>query len=278
MYRFVSVALILSVGTVACSSTSQPKAIGLDAPLVHQRGGHSVRLVREHGGALPVYQHDGRTFVEGRLGERFGIEIRNDAPHRVEAVVTVDGRDVISGNEGDYTSQRGYIIEPHDTLRIDGFRQSFDDVAAFRFAAPEHSYTARRGTPDHVGVVGVAIFGERAAAAPAPIAAGVDERRADVEASDDKAESSAPAAVGEDMAPSPRRERRLGTAWGERLSSRAFEVPYQRAHAASPDALLAVYYDDYQGLVARGVIPVRAPYAAEPEPFPRNRNFAPPPR
>ena len=79
----------------------------------------------------------------------------------VEAVLTVDGRDAVSGDVGNYKTQR-YVIDPYGSIVVDGFRKSLSKVAAFRFTTPGDSYSSRRGTPQNVGVVGVAIFKERA--------------------------------------------------------------------------------------------------------------------
>ena len=49
---------------------------------------------------------------------------------------------------------------PFSTLTIDGFRQSHDAVAAFRFASVADSYAAQTGSSRNVGVIGVAFFSE----------------------------------------------------------------------------------------------------------------------
>jgi hypothetical protein len=47
-------------------------------------------------------------------------------------------------------------------VEIDGFRQSVDTVAAFRFGSVRGSYAAQKtGDARNVGVIGVAIFNER---------------------------------------------------------------------------------------------------------------------
>jgi hypothetical protein len=71
---------------------------------------------------------------------------KNNSGERVEAVVTVDGRDVVSGELGNYKTQRGYVIEAYGSVVIEGFRQSLDQVAAFRFTDIGNSYSARRGS------------------------------------------------------------------------------------------------------------------------------------
>ena len=101
-----------------------------------------------------------RTFVIGRAGERYSIVIENRSNHRFEAVATVDGLDVINGRTGS-VDNRGYVMMPFATVEIDGFRQSSNSVASFRFGAIGDSYAAQKGAARNVGVIGIAFFGER---------------------------------------------------------------------------------------------------------------------
>jgi hypothetical protein len=120
-----------------------------------------VTLEDEYGRELPTFHHAGQTFVMGRYGDRYNIRVRNQTGRRIEAVVTVDGRDVVSGSVGDFVGERGYLVGAYDEVVIEGFRQSWESVAAFRFTSPGNSYSSRMGTPQNVGVVGVAVFPER---------------------------------------------------------------------------------------------------------------------
>lgn len=130
---------------------------------------YSFSVEDESGNALPTFQKDGRTFLLGEPGQRYNIRVRNPTAQRVEAVVSVDGRDAVSGDPGDYVNGRGYVISPYGSTLIEGFRRSFEEVATFRFTSPENSYSARMGTPQNAGVIGVAFFPERARP-PAPVA------------------------------------------------------------------------------------------------------------
>ncbi len=243
---------------------------GEGVPLTSVAAGFSLRLEDAAGNGLPTHFHRGGTFIEGRMGEAYAVRVDNPTGRRVEVVVTVDGRDVVSGDPGDFRRQRGYIVEPYGHVRIDGFRRSMSDVAQFRFTSPGDSYSARRGTPENVGVIGVAVFSELPPPPPPPIAVpygGYDDR--------EKAAEAAPAPRGESgaaQAPS-----NLGTQYGETRYAPVSEVPFQRANASEPDALLAVYYDDRAGLVRRGVVPSDVYGMPGPQPFPENRKFAPPP-
>jgi hypothetical protein len=130
---------------------------------------YSFAVEDEHGNSLAMFVKDGRTFLLGEPGLRYNIRVRNPTGQRVEAVVSVDGRDAMSGQPGDYVNQRGYVIPAYGSLLVEGFRRNLEEVAAFRFTSPEDSYSSRMGTPQNVGVIGVAFFPERAHP-PVPVA------------------------------------------------------------------------------------------------------------
>lgn len=242
---------------------------------------YRVSVEDPSGSALPSFRHGGGSYVLGEPGERYVIRVENPTAERVEAVVTVDGRDAISGEPGDYVSQRGYLIEPWGTVTVEGFRRNLDEVAAFRFTAHGRSYSARRGTPENVGVIGVAVFPER----ERPRTPIVKPRPRVLPESEYQPPLRAPRAGMGDAAPESRKAgpSNIGTEYGENQSSSVVEVAFQRRSPTHPQALLRVRYDDYQGLEARGIDLSSLGYAyrdsAEPEPFPLSRShFAPPPR
>lgn len=125
-------------------------------------GSLSVALTDDYGRTLAGLTAQGRTMIVGEDGQRYKIVIRNATTARFEIVASVDGLDVIDGKPGD-PNRRGYIVDPHDTLVIDGFRTSDANVAAFRFGRVADSYAAQTSGDRNVGVVGLAIFAERGA-------------------------------------------------------------------------------------------------------------------
>lgn len=268
----------LAAALLGCASTSADRAPAYDpARTAEVSAPISVVVEAERGGAFPTYGYGESLFVAGEEGSRYAIRLVNHTSERYEAVVTVDGRDVVSGDVGNYKKQRGYIIEPYDEVLVEGFRQSLDDVAAFRFSSASSSYSARRGTPQHTGVIGVAVFEERAqrdrpkplskyGAAPAPEPFPGRARRAE----SGVAAESAPL---DDYDEEPSHD--LGTAYGETDFSPVRETEFKRRRHRRPDGVLTVYYDSEDNLRYRGVIPGRIdPYA------PRRAvddGFAPPP-
>ena len=125
----------------------------------------TVRLLDQGGRPLPALEVASREYVVGEPGEAYMIEVENHTNIRIEAVATVDGLDVVDGEEGSF-AKRGYVIGPFDSVRIDGFRRSTDTVAAFRFGSVRNSYAGRKGKARNVGVIGVALFHELGSDSP----------------------------------------------------------------------------------------------------------------
>jgi hypothetical protein len=125
-------------------------------------GAIGVAIVDEDGAMLPGISAGGRNLVAAVDGARYQIVVHNTTTARFEIVTSVDGLDVIDGKPAGI-DRRGYIVDPGGELVIDGFRQSDDQVAAFRFGKVAASYAARTSGDANVGVIGVAIFAERGA-------------------------------------------------------------------------------------------------------------------
>jgi hypothetical protein len=226
-----------------------------------------VEAVDEGGRALPTFEHRGRTYVLGRLGQRYLLRFGNGTGRRVEVVASVDGRDVVDGRPAS-VEKRGYVVEPWGELVIDGYRVSQDAVAAFRFSPVPRSYAARSGDARDVGVVGLAVFPERAprhASPPHPYPYPYPHPRADAapgaarDEAGSKAEEASPstgAEPGPGAVAGARRHRAerpgLGTEFGEEHRSRVETTSFARA-SARPEAVLTFRYDDREGLLALGV-------------------------
>jgi hypothetical protein len=248
----------------------------------------SVDLVSESGGILPTYQHRGRFYVLGEVGERYSVRVTNPTGERVEAVISIDGLDAVDGHTADFVHKRGYVVPAYGSLVVDGFRVSMDDVATFRFSSVPSSYAGRKGQARHVGVVGVALFREQRQEPvymPGPYQPGYDkddDRDYDEEAAPTARKSASPPPTRE-PAPSPAPAEAappsgghnrstecyhcggegqgtntpyrpgLGTEFGERRGSRVSYVPFVRANGSRPYAVVEVRYNDRDGLVALGI-------------------------
>lgn len=249
----------IALCALVAASSSLP-SVTAAGPGGAAQGAWTLEVTDEWGAQLPTFEHRGRTFVLGEAGQRYVLRVRNGSARRVEVVASVDGLDVIDGRKAGW-DRRGYVVEPYGEVTIDGFRLDTASVAAFRFGSVARSYAAARGDARDVGVIGVAVFPERAPAYrppyrpyPSPYPegrGGADERS---EAAPSAAESGAPA---KSSAPSARRDLDrerpgLGTEFGERHGSEVQEVAFVRA-SRRPAAVLTLRYDDRRGLLAAGV-------------------------
>jgi len=117
-------------------------------------------LDRNTGERLPVYWHRGERWIAGAPGHRYAVELVNRTGERIMAVVAVDGINAVTGETAAW-DQNGYVFAPGQRWEVRGWRKSNERVAAFEFTALPNSYAARTGRPDHVGVIGAALFRER---------------------------------------------------------------------------------------------------------------------
>jgi hypothetical protein len=264
-------------------------------------GGQSLRdraagyemTVLIDGAPAATYEYGGGTYVLGQLGARYTLRVANHSGRRVEAVVSVDGRDVIDGRPADFRGKRGYLIPAWGSVDIEGWRISQSEAAAFRFSSVPESYAARAGNAREVGVIGVAVFPERYVPPPPPVyyprrpyeLPYSSHSRHESSRSDDSYDRAAPApaspqasaepkgasagavrrsgggapmAAEAQAAPAKKSRPGLGTEYGEAVSSPIFEVEFVRANASRPAALLGAHYNDHAGLLAMG-IPVDGP-------------------
>ncbi|HEY9063404.1 MAG TPA: hypothetical protein VIO33_00375 [Burkholderiaceae bacterium] len=249
---------------------AMPPAVAVGQSMV------DVEIVdRETGQVLETYRHAGRWYVAGRPGARYAIRITNRTGARILAVTAVDGVNVLNGQTAAW-GQSGYVFDPGQRYEVTGWRKSDTQVAAFEFTSLPDSYAARTGRPLDVGVIGVAVFRERAVRPvwrDAAAANGAEASRGAPPST--PAPLSTPLAAEREgkseQAKSTARADRLGTGHGQREDSWVTTTQFERA-SPSPDEIVSVQYDRYENLLAAGIIG-RAPIA-RPQPFPGSRDVA----
>jgi hypothetical protein len=228
---------------------------------------------RTEGRILPIYFHGGRRYVVGKPGNEYAIRVRNASAERALAVMSVDGVNIISGDTAS-PAQSGYVLAPSESADIAGWRTGMTRTAAFYFTTLADSYAARTARPDNVGVIGVAVFRERARVMPQGFL------RKDRDSADSAArrEGDAQSAPSEAMPSAPVVKKQLGTGYGRSEDSHAQYTTFDRA-SDTPAETIAIYYDSYQNLLAQGVPVASSPLArVRPDPFPDRNRFVPEPR
>lgn len=255
MHKYLA-RLALAVAACAVTHTVAASAL-LDVEIV----------ARSDGRILPSWRHQGLLWVAGDPGEAYAVRLVNRSQGRVLAVLSVDGVNAVSG-ETAAAGQSGYVLTAGRSAEVRGWRKSLDEVAQFTFTRLSDSYAARTGRPDNVGVIGVALFRE----APRPDvlrhdgpAVGRDKRAAPA---NEAAGAAVPGHAREQVARAPAESERLGTGHGAREHDPTRYTEFRRA-SASPAETIVIYYDSYQNLLARGIVPREPRYSApRPDPFP----------
>lgn len=162
----LSFSLLSTACTAAYADRAAPRgplvpiAVAPDAV----RSPYQVEILTPDGDTLDTFFQRGRYYVHGANGLRYTIRVTNPTSQRIEAVVSVDGLDVIDGEAGDLR-KRGYVVPAGGTVLIEGWRTSLSDVASFRFSSVKGSYAAKKAKARNVGVIAVALFAEQAAPA-----------------------------------------------------------------------------------------------------------------
>jgi hypothetical protein len=219
-------------------------------------------------------------------------------------VTSVDGVNVVSGETAS-TAQTGYVFGAWQRYGITGWRKGNDTVAAFEFTASPNSYAERTGRPRDVGVIGVALFRERApvvqpvvpfpshsrrdgrfesdsapsAAAPPPAPTAAPAMKGQANGSMDTAGSASAEAAAATAAPLreadtsmakrtlPQGLPKLGTGHGERESSYVSHTNFERERS-TPNEVVRIRYDSRENLVAMGVLPQYRVPQPQPNAFP----------
>jgi hypothetical protein len=106
------------------------------------------------------YYHNGAVWIEGREGNNYTIDIRNNTQSRALFILSVDGLDILEGKPAGPSSQ-GYVVNAQDTISIPGWKISNQEAAEFFFSRSRDSYVnAIGGSTSNTGVIGAMVFSE----------------------------------------------------------------------------------------------------------------------
>lgn len=257
MRRLLTLLLLASLAPACATAHSTPRAAA------SSRLAEVTLYDASEGRELPLYRHRGRLYAAGEPGHEYRIHVRSRTGNRLLAVTSVDGVNVVSGEDAS-PDQTGYVLDGYGAVAIEGWRKSLERIASFYFTELPDSYAARTGRPDDVGVIGVALFEERVHRAPPPWR---HYEQGDAAGSRD----STPGAAAPPASPQSRSstaEESLGTGHGRSQWSAAHHVEFERA-SDRPAEIIRIYYDSRRNLAALGIVdPPRRWAHSDPDPFP----------
>lgn len=243
-------------------------ALSCSAPAVARPLVELTVIDRESRQPLPRAFHRGQHWIAGEPGHRYSVQLTNNSAQRVLVVLSVDGINAVTGEVAD-PSQGGYVLAPWQSTQVAGWRKSYQDVAQFVFSGIADSYAARTGRPDHVGVIGIAVFEQARAQRRAHVDASgpgrasppVASRPAAEARQNQAAEAKSRSRVAEDSS-----MQTIGTGHGAREWSPVGSTSFARASHV-PAQVTQLRYDAHATLVARGILPGH-PHHDGPQAFP----------
>lgn len=246
--------------------------------------GLSARVL-VNGRKVREYSHNGKLFIESKNKTEFEIELKNHKPHRVMAIVSVDGLDVIGGKPATNESS-GYIIPANDSVRIKGFRKDNETVGSFKFTSRDNAYSESQGQGGNQGVISVRFFDEKQKQThnllfdahvdmPKPRRIYGQSRKLSNSSGEATYMSSVSTSCDAYISQSSINEEvydfDMGTTWGSKKNDKVTAVEFDRGGFSGE---LNLYYASRDGLINMGVPLTKQNYISLPKGF---NDFATPP-
>jgi hypothetical protein len=192
----------------------------------------------------------GTTYVEAMRHAEYSLRLRNRSGSRMAVALSVDGLNTIDAKTTDAKLASKWVLDPWETVTIDGWQVGPDTARRFFFTSEDKSYGAWLGKTSNLGVIEAVAY--REFVLPPPRQPVLDGDRGGSGRMRSQ-ESAAPRAAGK-AAPSPQPADDLAaTGIGRKIDNRVTRV--QLRLESNPAARLRVRYEYRQQLVSLGVLP-----------------------
>jgi hypothetical protein len=237
--------LIIAAMMMAAAATAYPHSksrvggeIGIE--IISESGGTFLRI--PHRDSWKGGTHIIKQYLEARRGENYGIVIHNMTPERIGVVISVDGRNIISGKKSDLKNNEAmYIVSSYEQGAYDGWRTAGDRVHKFYFTDMADSYAMRTFSDSTaMGVIAVAVFREKEQPQPR-----YEQERRDYT-------PPAPSAGGK---AGIAREESAGTGFGDERYSPTIRVAFEPESA--PIQMTLLKYEWHEVLCRKGILNCR---------------------
>ena len=150
-------------------------AVLLQSSTVAAQDAQSERIIRNKRIPYPTFELevlvDGRplnefhgrggTYVEALRGEEYELRLRNSSSERVAVALSVDGLNTIDARQTSAWNASKWVIEPYQTITIEGWQMSSERARRFYFTTERDSYATKLGQRGTPGVITATFFRER---------------------------------------------------------------------------------------------------------------------
>jgi hypothetical protein len=199
------------------------------------------------GKVLSELPFQGKTYVEALRGREYAVRLRNHTGRRVAIALSVDGLNSIDAKTTTAKQASKWVLDPHQSITIDGWQTSQSAARRFFFTTEDRSYGAWLGRPANLGVIEAVVFSEKA---PLP------------QIESDSCGKLGAARRSLSDAPRPAEKKAAGEALSDDLAAtgigRRVNNPVRRVHLdleEHPSAQLRLRYEYRRQLVHLGVLP-----------------------
>lgn len=131
------------------------------------RGGYELSVLVD-GSERPELRKGGTVYVEALKGREYALRVTNPLGVRVGVALAVDGLNTIDATHRDAASAVKWVLEPYQTIVLEGWQVSSSDARRFVFTGERDSYGAALGKTEDLGVIEAVFFPEKVRR-PAPV-------------------------------------------------------------------------------------------------------------
>ena len=195
----------------------------------------------------------GSHYVEAVKHAEYALRLTNRTGRRMAVALAVDGLNTIDAKTGSASNASKWVLDPWQTITIEGWQIGPDAARKFFFTSEDKSYGAWLGKTSNLGIVEAVAY--REFAPPPPTRRPYLEQGKKDSARMRSGESSAPQSAGK-AAPAPAEtldDDLAATGIGRKIDNRVTRVQMQLE--SSPAAHLRLRYEYRQQLVHLGVLP-----------------------
>jgi len=198
------------------------------------------------------YHARGTTYVEARRGAEYSLRLSNRSGIRVAVALAVDGLNSIDAKTTSAATAAKWVLDPWETITIDGWQTSQEAARRFVFTTEPDSYGAWLGRTDNLGVIEAVVFRERPLAREIAVRSKGSDEAADgakreqqgavtMAQSDKRSAAGAPSAL------------HAATGIGRRVDHQVRRVELELE--PEPSSRVRIRYEYRPQLVALGVLP-----------------------
>ena len=123
------------------------------------RGGFELSVLVD-GAPRPEFHKGGTVYVEALKGREYALRVTNPFGVRVGVALAVDGLNTVDASHRDAASATKWILEPYQSIVLEGWQVNLSDARRFVFTGERDSYGAALGRTENLGVIEAAWPGE----------------------------------------------------------------------------------------------------------------------